>query len=493
MSHLNVFFFACRFLIYGTEIAKYGYIKNFYALIPLWEKMKKEAKDLELTSYEKMYEFYYPKIKEYKHNFSIVCPYLVSYSTIEPKIHHKFKGIGDDILLPKDNYNLHVEIDTGVKLLHCVKYIHQHGIKKLVEDFNLILNIHTRYNNLFLLHHSQHSDKNHIITKECSGIILDANKNWEVVSMPYMKFFEYNDKNYNDNDFKYDEGEEVKVYEKIDGTLAVLYFYDNSWQVASSYFPDGKDAMCYKSPEHKVIFNKYFWDIFNKKGYKIPIESDMNFFFEMITPHHLYVVQYKEEDLILHGARNIKSMKEEDHKEYALKYGWNYTKEISISKPFDLNLIINMAKNLDATLQEGFVIRDKSFNRIKVKSPDYIKLTYMYNFFPDKTHMNEKNILDIIRKGEEENFIKYCPEWRNKIEFLKIKFEEFIADIEKSFEEFKQIEDLAEFSKKVKTHRYKNAFNALKFGSTIREYLAGVGIKKLLNEMGVQIHELRFE
>ena len=52
------------------------------------------------------------------------------------------------------------------------------------------------------------------------------------------RFFNYNEKEADILDWN-----SVKVYEKIDGCLATLYYYNNEWHVASDDTPDASDEV----------------------------------------------------------------------------------------------------------------------------------------------------------------------------------------------------------------------------------------------------------
>lgn len=102
------------------------------------------------------------------------------------------------------------------------------------------------------------------------------------------------------------------MYDKIDGSTAILYFYANSWHVATTSVPDGSAMMCMKKPEKACTMKELFWKIFHLKKFVMPSSEDahMCFIFEVTSPDHLIVVRYKEDGLVLHGARNLKTLKE---------------------------------------------------------------------------------------------------------------------------------------------------------------------------------------
>ena len=70
-------------------------------------------------------------------------------------------------------------------------------------------------------------------------LILDRGS-WNVVAMPFKKFFNYGEKDADRIDWG-----SAKVYEKLDGSLLTLYFHSGEWHVALSkppivYRSDGK-------------------------------------------------------------------------------------------------------------------------------------------------------------------------------------------------------------------------------------------------------------
>jgi len=71
------------------------------------------------------------------------------------------------------------------------------------------------------------------IVRECRGIILDSKNGWQVVAFPYKKFFNHGEPFASEIDWT-----TAKIFEKIDGSLASVYWYDQKWHVASSSVPE---------------------------------------------------------------------------------------------------------------------------------------------------------------------------------------------------------------------------------------------------------------
>ena len=58
---------------------------------------------------------------------------------------------------------------------------------------------------------------------------MPIDKNYEVVASSHKKFFDYQDPLCH----KVDQSCS-KIYKKLDGHLAILYFYANEWQLATA-------------------------------------------------------------------------------------------------------------------------------------------------------------------------------------------------------------------------------------------------------------------
>jgi len=98
--------------------------------------------------------------------------------------------------------------------------------------------------------------------------------------------------------------------------------------------------------------------------------------------------------------------------------------------------------------EEGYVVRDKHYNRIKVKSPAYVAVLHLIN------GMNEKRLIELIKSGETDEFLSYFPEYKSTIDAI-IKRMNNVADYLKTLIQaeidgrtFATRKQLAEFAQK---------------------------------------------
>ena len=478
-------FISLRFYYYGIQLVKSGNIADIKGVNDIWSDMLKK-KD-ELTTWEEVYSYYKPKLAEFRKEFTDLCPYQGDYSEKNLIKTTKKRNINKNPVEKPSNHEEEKKYEENDENeLETVKYIKIHGVNKLCNDYKIQFKRHAKYPNLVQLHYQVYADFLNKIPRECRGLILNEDKNYEVVSMPFYKFFDYTDKNCAFNI----DWDSAKVYDKFDGSTATLYYYNDRWHISSSSIPNGSSMMCFKDPVNKTTMEQLFWSIFKDKAYKMPENTEFCYIFEVICKNHVIVIEYAENDLILIGVRNVKTLKEEVVDMIGEKYGWNYIKPLKIAK--NLNEVINDANALDAEKKEGFVICDKNFQRIKVKNPEYLRKNWMFPICPSKSHMNERHILYVIRENEGENFVKYCPEWKIKYMEIKEKYDNLMQEITKEYDLVKNIKDNKEFALIAKKSKNQGVLFALRHGSSLEEFCCNVNIKYLEDLLGIVNKEFKF-
>ena len=81
------------------------------------------------------------------------------------------------------------------------------------------------------------------IVQECRGLILDEANDWAIVCYPFDKFFNYSESNA--VKLNWDNSE---IFEKLDGSLMMLYFYDNQWNCLLYTSPSPRDQRGSRMP-----------------------------------------------------------------------------------------------------------------------------------------------------------------------------------------------------------------------------------------------------
>ena len=180
------------------------------------------------------------------------------------------------------------------------------------------------------------------------GLILDLDRG-ELVATPFPKFF-----NYGERDLKLPD-EPFHAFEKLDGSLGIVFFHDGRWQVTTkgtfgagqARWAEARLAQC---------------DL----GHLDPRST---YLFEIIYRANRIVVRYDYEDLVLLGAYDGEGAELDAPGIAALasKLGTRAARRYEYAHVDD---IIRAAEALDRN-DEGFVIRFTSGYRVKLKGSAY--------------------------------------------------------------------------------------------------------------------------
>jgi hypothetical protein len=355
------------------------------------------------------------------------------------------------------------------------QYLRANGLEELNREFKIKVNRHRDFSNLVCLKYSQlESPMAEIIVQQCRGIILDEARDWQIVSYPYNKFF-----NYGETHAPQLNWDTARVYEKLDGSLMTLYYYQKQWRVQSSGTADGTGRV----GGFNYSFSQLFWQVWQELNYQIPQEIEYCFMFELMSPYNRIVVRQHSNNLVLHGVRNLKTLEEEEPHICGNKYQW----KVANSYPLQtLEEIITACNTLDPMDCEGYIICDRDFNRIKIKSPEYVAISHL------KTGFSTRSIIEIIVTNEGEEFLSYYPEWQELYSRIEARYRDLVNKIETEYIFYKTISSQKEFALAIQHLPYSGMLFALRAGksNSIRECLQKTAINKLEQLLNIDFVEL---
>jgi len=361
-------------------------------------------------------------------------------------------------------------------MLIVVDYIRKHGLQALAENFGVLIKRHSQFPQLVMLkYHQIDSPLGNPVVQQCRGLILDESKDWAVVSFPYTKFFNHGEGHAADIDWS-----SAVVYEKLDGSLMTLYFnpYSEAWEVASSGDPEASGQIMSLVDTR---FCDLFWKTWSSMGYRLPNKaaSQFCFMFELMTPFNRIVVPQMESKIVLHGVRLLDSTSgwpEMPPEDAAEQHGWLCVRSFKLSTIED---IIKSAQSIDPMEQEGYVIRDADFNRLKVKSPQYVAIHHV------KDSMSVRRMIEIVRTNEGSEFLTYFPELRGLYEQVRERFDVLFSKLEHAWETHRHIADQKEFALAIKGTPCSGILFGLRNGKcdSIRSGLIATNIRNLEREL----------
>ena len=278
-----------------------------------------------------------------------------------------------------------------LKINKLLKFINKNeNWKELIQKEPYNVNVKEEGEYTLLKYNQLESDFNSTIVCCCRGIIL--NKENKIVCFPFYKFFNYAEPQADTIDW-----ESSRVQEKIDGSLIKLW-YDKEWHISTNGCINAFEA---KIKDTNKTYGDLFSEVFDKSIFE-RLNKDNTYMFELVSPEAQIVVHYNATKIYHIGTRNNKTYKEVEE-------------DIGIEKPklynFEsLERIIENTNSLSKN-EEGYVLVDKNYNRIKIKSKEYLMAHYLIG----NCNFTDKRILQIIKMGEEKELLSYFPEYENKI------------------------------------------------------------------------------
>ena len=224
------------------------------------------------------------------------------------------------------------------------------------------------------------------VTKQCRGLVTDNEGN--VVARPFKKFF-------NIEENQHTPTEQFDVYEKMDGSLGILFNYKGEWVLATrgSFTSD-------QSVKGTELLQKYDYQRLN---------PDYTYLFEIIYPENRIVCTYDFEDLVLLGMIhtesgdevNIHSGNDEDvrFKNLLNNLGFN------IVRKYDGISDYTYLKHAISDNREGFVVRFSNGDRMKIKGEEYLRLHKIM------TNLSTTGVWEVLSSGGKmEDYLKDVPD-----------------------------------------------------------------------------------
>lgn len=373
-----------------------------------------------------------------------------------------------------------MELDL-VKFMRSFNTVHD-AIEAVKDKYSIHVNAHGEYPNLLQFKYDQIKSPNKSkLVRECRGIILDSSDNWNVVAFPFERFFNNGEHRAAKIDWA-----NASIWEKIDGSLMFMYWYNDTWHVASSGLPDANGDVLGST----VTFKDLFWNTWGDLGYKFPIDRSMTYMFELSTPENVVVVPQSEYKITFIGVRDISSGLEFSIDSELFPEEWMRPKRFIVTSEADA---ISKCNEMDPMKQEGFVIVDKHFNRVKMKSPQYAAIAHLgltkeeiiekrldINKYDES--LQQKWMLKIILINECDEFLSYYPQYAIMYNDMRDKYDRFIENMEAFYREVKDIQGQWDYANKVKDHPLSSVFFQLKAGriSSVIEGVQNTEVKKLL-------------
>jgi len=228
------------------------------------------------------------------------------------------------------------------------------------------------------------------ITLNMRGTVLDREGN--IVARSFPKFF-------NMEEHKPEEipNEEFEVFEKMDGSLGILFHYESEWHLATRGSFVSEQAI-----RGKEILSKYRYD---------KLIPGFTYLFEIIFTENRIVVDYDYEDLVMLAVIDNKDgyelrIHDNDIHLEGIRFVNMYNNlGFKIVKKYDGVQDYKQLKSIIENNAEGFVIKFKSGFRMKIKGEEYVRLHRLI------TNFSNVDIWELLKDGKNvDEFLDRVPD-----------------------------------------------------------------------------------
>ncbi len=345
---------------------------------------------------------------------------------------------------------------------------------------------HSAYPNLVLFKYSQiDADFSAPLVRECRGIILDEANDWAVVSRSFDKFFNHGEALAAPIDWS-----TAVVQEKVDGSLCTLYHYADAWHVQTTGTPDAS------GPVDGTAATGTFRDYFRRTlaQYVIDLEGlaphgdqDWCFLFELTGPPNRIVVVHEKASLTLLGARRRTDGLWASPSEAGqlLSCLCSTCEETNVPPvgSYPLQSLADIAESferLSPLKNEGYVVVDAAYNRIKVKHPGYLALHHA------KDGLSTRSFVEIARKGETSEVLTAFPEFAGLLSEAVSRLAALRAEVLADYEKVRHIEGQREFAAAVLPTKCSDALFRMRKSPSfdLSSYFATLPMDKMLRLLG---------
>ncbi len=196
------------------------------------------------------------------------------------------------------------------------------------------------------------------VTMLCRGLILD--ENYMIVARPFTKFF-----NYGEVSNQVIPSLPFEVFDKMDGSLGILYWWNDRPYIATRGSFMSEQAI----KANELLHKKY-------ATCKDKLDRRKTYLFEIIYPENRIVIDYGyKEELVLLAIVDLQSGVESPLTDIGFP----------VVKRYDGLNDLEAIRLMQIDNKEGFIIRFDNGFRIKVKFVEYVRLHRIITQVSSKT------------------------------------------------------------------------------------------------------------
>jgi len=265
----------------------------------------------------------------------------------------------------------------------------------------------------------------------CRGLVLDA-ATLEVLAAPLKKFFNYGEHYADAVDFKH-----AVAFEKIDGTMVNRWWSPHTEKFEYSTRFQLPDGLAVTAVNSGIMTWQNMIDRCMASFDPAILDSqpkEETWTFEVCSPHNMVVVRHSAFYAKLLAIKNNITLTEKSVGKYHPHSPRGYT--FSSGEE-----VLVFANSHPATELEGFVVVDENFNRIKIKSDQYVHLHRM------KDGLNGiNNLILLARSNDYGEVVAHFPQFKQDLDTAANIIADIVREHETAYNALKDIPSQKDFA-----------------------------------------------
>ena len=292
------------------------------------------------------------------------------------------------------------------------------------------------------------------IAQECRGLILREGS-WDIVAFPFRRFF-----NHGQGAAARIDWDSAQFEEKLDGTLLIVYFDHElgEWHCATRSACEAH--LKYNGFAFRELADMAARDMgFGGLGNLFSIGgTDRTYMVELTAPENQIVCEYADRKLTLLGIRDLRTHKEIN----PMCDSMGHTLGVPRAWYFDnFEHLAEVIKTWHPKKYEGVVVKDRHFNRIKVKSPAYLAAHHAI----DSLGSSWRAVVGAVASGAANDLDGIIPPFvQKRVDEARNRLRGLCAETREAYSRHAHIEDQKAFALAVKHERWPAALFALRNG-----------------------------
>ena len=275
------------------------------------------------------------------------------------------------------------------------------------------------------------------IENDARGLILDQNA--DIVSMSFRRFFNAYE-NFSHQEIHWNS---AFAEEKHDGTLITMYKHKENTYIQTQKMINAEGRAQMSGVSYEQMVRRFMYDKFDIIPYPFEWENpNLCWVFELVSPLNRIITPYENTNMYLLSIFNKESVSEMSRQEVdamAIKYGFDRPKAVKVES---IEEAVNLANSVKKT-DEGYVVVDECFNRIKVKNKAYLAVKRAVNA---GSELSLRHFAQIVLDSDAEEISSYFPEYKKLLGIMTQSVKDMRNELSAIWEKTKQIETLKEFA-----------------------------------------------